>query len=406
MDFLVTLAGRRILLVVSGGIAAYKSLDLVRRLRERGAVLSCVLTRGGAQFITPLSLSALVGAPVHDDLFATGEGGATAHIQLTRDAQLVVVAPASADLLAKMAHGLADDLASALLLASDKPILAAPAMNFRMWQHPATQANLALLEARGVRRVGPNAGSLGDGEAGEGRMAEPLEIVEAIETFFGAHGPLRDRHAIVTSGPTQEPIDPVRYISNRSSGKQGHAIAGALSALGARVTLVSGPVALADPAGVEVIHVETAQQMLDACLRSLPADIAVCAAAVADWRVTSPTTAKIKKSAGAPPPRLEFEANPDILASLAKAGNRRPRLVVGFAAETERVIEGAQAKLASKGCDLVVANEVGAATGTFGGDANTVHLVSAAGVVSWPPLPKSAVAERLAGRIAELINAE
>jgi phosphopantothenoylcysteine decarboxylase/phosphopantothenate--cysteine ligase len=393
-------------LVVSGGIAAYKSLDLVRRLRERGATLSCVLTKGGAQFITPLSLSALAGTAVHDDLFATEADGATTHIQLTRECDLVVVAPASADLLAKMAHGLADDLASALLLASDKPILIAPAMNVRMWNHPATQTNLALLESRGVRRVGPNAGLLGDGESGEGRMAESLEIVAAIETQFGAQGPLAGRHAIVTSGPTQEPIDPVRYISNRSSGKQGHAIAGALSALGARVTLVSGPVALADPAGVTVVHVETARQMLDACLGALPADLAVCAAAVADWRVAHPADSKMKKTKGAPPPPLDLALNPDILATLSAAGNRRPRLVVGFAAETEHVVEGARAKLAAKGCDLVVANDVGAATGTFGGDANTVHLVSASGVESWPPLPKSAVAERLAKHIVGLINGE
>lgn len=401
----MSLAGRRIVLIVSGGIAAYKSLDLVRRLRERGATLSCVLTKGGAQFITPLSLSALAGTQVHDDLFATTGEGATAHIQLTRDSDFVVVAPASADLLAKMAHGIADDLASALLLASDKPILVAPAMNVRMWNHSATQANLTVLESRGVRRVGPNAGSLGDGETGEGRMAEPMEIVAAVETFFGANGPLAGRHAIVTSGPTQEPIDPVRYISNRSSGKQGHAIAGALSSLGARVTLVSGPVTVANPAGVTVVHVETAQQMLDACVGALPADVAVCAAAVADWRVTNPAASKMKKGGGGPP-HLELAQNPDILASLSAPSNRRPRIVIGFAAETERVIEGARAKLATKGCDLIVANDVGAATGTFGGDANTVHLVSAKGVESWPPLAKSAVADRLARRIVGMFNGE
>lgn len=406
----LSLTGQRIVLVVSGGIAAYKSLDLVRRLRERGAVLRCILTAGGAKFITPLSLSALAGTTVLEDLFATEENGATAHVQLTRDSDLVVVAPATADLMAKMALGLADDLASALLLASDKPILIAPAMNMRMWHHPATQANLALLEQRGVRRVGPNVGSLGDGESGDGRMAEPLEIVAAIEDYFGAKGPLAGRHAIVTSGPTQEPIDPVRYISNRSSGKQGHAIAGALSALGARVTLVTGPVALPDPGGVSVIHIETAGEMLEACLGALPADIAVCAAAVADWRVATPAANKIKKAPGATPPHIELAQNPDILATIAAQGNRRPRLVVGFAAETERVIEGAKAKLASKGCDLVVANDVSAAantgTGTFGADSNTVHLVSKSGVESWPPLSKSAVAERLAGRLAMLISEE
>ena len=406
----MTLSGRRIVLVVSGGIAAYKSLDLVRRLRERGAVLRCVLTQGGAHFITPLSLSALSGDEVHTDLFATTAEGATAHIQLTRDSDLVVVAPASADLIGKMAHGLADDLASALLLASDKPIVIAPAMNVRMWNHPATQANIMALEARGVRRVGPNTGSLGDGETGAGRMAEPLEIVAAIETFFGAQGPLAGRHALVTSGPTREPIDPVRYISNHSSGKQGHAIADALLALGARVTLVSGPVGLADPAGINVIHVDTAQNMLDACMSALPADVAVCAAAVADWRVATPASQKLKKAKGAAPPAIDLAPNPDILATLSQAGNRRPRLVVGFAAETEKVIEGAQAKLASKGCDMIVANDVSAAantgTGTFGADINTVHLVTAKGIESWPALAKSAVATRLAGRIAVLLNEE
>jgi phosphopantothenoylcysteine decarboxylase/phosphopantothenate--cysteine ligase len=397
-------------LVVSGGIAAYKSLDLVRRLRERGAVLRCVLTQGGAHFITPLSLSALAGDDVHTDLFATTAGGATVHIQLTRDSDLVVVAPASADLIGKMTHGLADDLASALLLASDKPILVAPAMNYRMWQHPATQANIAQLDARGVRRIGPNAGSLGDGETGDGRMAEPLEIVAAIETFFGAHGPLAGRHALVTSGPTQEPIDPVRYISNRSSGKQGHAIAESLHALGARVTLVSGPVALPDPAGVNVIHVETAQNMLDACMGALPADVAICAAAVADWRMAAPAAQKLKKAKGAAPPQLDLAQNPDILATLSQARNRRPRLVVGFAAETEKVIDGAKAKLASKGCDVIVANDVSAeanaGTGAFGTDSNTVHLVTAKGVESWPALTKSAIATRLAGRVASLLNEE
>ncbi len=406
----MTLSGRRIVLVVSGGIAAYKSLDLVRRLRERGAILRCVLTQGGSHFITPLSLSALSGDGVLTDLFATTANGATAHIQLTRDSDLVIVAPASADLIGKMAHGLADDLASALLLASDKPIIIAPAMNHRMWQHPATAANIALLESRGVRRVGPNAGSLGDGESGEGRMAEPLEIVAAIEQFFGANGPLAGRHALVTSGPTREPIDPVRYISNHSSGKQGHAIADALHALGARVTLVSGPVSLADPAGVNVVRVESARDMLDACLGALPADVAVCAAAVADWRVAAPATQKMKKAKGAPPPALELTQNPDILATLSQAGNRRPRLVVGFAAETEKVIEGAKAKLASKGCDVIVANDVSASantgTGTFGADSNTVHLVTAKGVESWPALAKSDVATRLAGRIATLLTEE
>jgi len=402
----LSLAGRRIVLVISGGIAAYKSLDLVRRLRERGALIRPVLTRGGARFVTPLSLSALAGARVHDDLFATTDDSGMAHIQLTRESDLVLVAPASADLLAKMTHGIADDLASALLLASDKPIIVAPAMNVRMWHHPATQANLAVLQARGVRRVGPAAGTLADGEVGEGRLAEIADIVAAVESFFAAPGALAGKHVIVTSGPTREPIDPVRYISNRSSGKQGHAIAGALSLLGARVTLVSGPVALADPAGVDVVHVETAQEMLDACLGALPAEIAVCAAAVADWRVVHPAAAKLKKKAGATPPQLDLAQNPDILATLAAPGNRRPGLVVGFAAETERLIERARAKLAAKGCDLIVANDVNAATGTFGAESNTVHLVTAKGVESWPPLAKSVVAERLARRLAAIVNGE
>ncbi len=401
----MALAGRRVTLVVSGGIAAYKSLELVRRLRERGIVPRCVLTRGGAQFVTPLSLAALSGAPISEDVFAATENAGMAHIQLSREADLVAVVPASADLIAKMAHGLADDLASALLLAADKPILIAPAMNVRMWEHPATRANIASLESRGVRRVGPATGTLADGESGPGRLSEVPDILAAIEEMLTPSGRLKGRHAIVTSGPTQEPIDPVRYISNRSSGKQGHAVAEALAELGARVTLVSGPVALADPAGVETVHVETTQQMLDACLAALPAEVAVCAAAVADWRVAAPAASKIKKAAGAAAPRLDLALNPDILATLAKPGNRRPRIVVGFAAETERLVEGARAKLAAKGCDLVVANDVSAGT-TFGADTNLVHLVSAKGVDSWPPLAKPAVARRLAEKIATLLDGE
>jgi phosphopantothenoylcysteine decarboxylase/phosphopantothenate--cysteine ligase len=389
-------------LVVAGGIAAYKSLDLIRRLRERGATVRCVLTKAGAHFVTPMALAALSEQPVHDDLFELTDDNGMGHIRASRQSDLVVVAPATANLMAKMALGLADDLASTLLLASDKPILLAPSMNLIMWGHPATQANLATLKARGVMQIGPGAGELACGEEGDGRMAEVAEIVSAVETFFGAAGPLAGRRALVTSGPTIEPIDPVRFLSNRSSGKQGHAIATALRELGADVTLVSGPVALTDPPGVSVIKVETAQQMLDACLSALPADMAVCAAAVADWRVASPAATKTKKVDDAPP-FFALVPNPDILASLAAAGDRRPRLVVGFAAETEKLIEHARAKLRRKRCDLILANDVSAAARTFGGETNTVHLVSAEGVEAWPPLTKGAVAERLAARLAEML---
>ena len=395
----MSIAGRRILLIIAGGIAAYKSLDLIRRLREKGAEVQGVLTAGGAQFVTPLAVAALSGHPVHDDLFSLTDDAGMSHINLSRQADLLVVAPATANLMAKMAAGLADDLASTLLLASDKPVLLAPSMNLMMWRHPATQANLQVLRSRGALQVGPGAGDLACGEVGDGRMAEVAEIVAAIEGHF-ASGPLSGIRALVTSGPTHEPIDPVRFIANRSSGKQGHAIAEALARLGAAVTLVSGPVILADPPGVAVVKVETAAQMLEAAMAALPVEVAVCAAAVADWRVVHPAAEKTKKTEGAPPPVLELAANPDILASLAAAGPRRPRLVVGFAAETEKLIDHARAKLARKGCDLMVANDVSAAAGTFGGDGNTVHLISAGGVESWPPLSKTEVAARLAARIS------
>jgi phosphopantothenoylcysteine decarboxylase / phosphopantothenate---cysteine ligase len=401
----VSLVERRILLVIAGGIAAYKCLDLVRRLRERGARVRCLLTRAGAQFVTPLSLAALTEEKVYDDLFSLTDDFGMSHIRLSREADLVVVAPATADLMARMAAGMADDLATTALLASDKPILLAPSMNLVMWNHPATQANLATLRARGALQVGPGAGDLACGEVGDGRMAEVVDIVAAVEAFFGAAGPLAGRTALVTSGPTHEPIDPVRFIANRSSGKQGHAIAQALARLGAEVTLISGPVTLADPPGMRVVKVETAEQMLAAALAALPADVAVCAAAVADWRVTNATTEKRKKAAGAPPPTLTLEANPDILATLAAAGARRPGLVVGFAAETERLIEHAREKLARKGCDFILANDVSAGSGTFGGDTNTVHLVSPEGVESWPPLSKADVATRLADTLARRIAA-
>ncbi len=392
------LAGKRILLIVSGGIAAYKALELIRRARERGASVRCVLTAGGAQFVTPLSLAALSEDKVYSDLFSLTDESEMGHIRLSREADLVVVAPASADILAKLAQGLAGDLASTLLLATDKPVLVAPAMNHRMWHHPATQANLALLEQRGVRRVGPAEGAMACNEHGMGRMAEPGDILAAIEAYFTQGAPLAGRRALVTSGPTWEAIDPVRFIANRSSGRQGHAIAAALARAGAATVLVSGPTGQPDPAGVEVRRVESASEMLAACSAALPVEVAVCAAAVGDWRPSKPAAHKLKKSVGAP--RIELARNPDILATLAQAGNLRPRLVIGFAAETENLIENARAKLSAKGCDWVVANDVGAGTGTFGGTSNTVRLVSKDAVEDWPTLSKDEVAARLVERIA------
>ena len=397
------LKGRHILLIVGGGIAAYKSLDLVRRLRERGATVRGVLTAGGAEFVTPLALSALTENKVHQDLFDLTDEAEMGHIQLSRSADLIVVAPATADLMAKMAAGLCSDLASTLLLATDTQVLIAPAMNVRMWEHPATQANLATLTARGIEVIGPNEGNMACGEFGPGRMSEPLEIVAAIEQVLGTpSGPLSGKHAIVTSGPTHEPIDPVRYIANRSSGKQGHAIAAALAALGAQVTLVSGPTQQPDPAGVTGVPVQTAREMLSACQSALPADIVVCAAAVADWRVASEGAQKLKKD-GSGPPNLVMAENPDILATLAKPEPNRPGLVIGFAAETENVVEHATAKRIRKGCDWILANDVSAATGTFGGDKNTVHVVTADGVTAWPAMSKRELGKRLARQIADVL---
>lgn len=391
------IAGRRILLILSGSVAAYKALELTRLLRRAGAGVTAILTAAGARFVTREALAAITGERVHDDLWAAeAEIG---HIRLARLPDLVVVAPASADLLAKMAHGLADDLASTVLLATRAPILVAPAMNPAMWEHPATRANLAGLRGRGVRVVGPGEGAMAEPESGPGRLAEPPEILAAIETLLGGARPLAGRHAIVTSGPTHEPIDPVRYIANRSSGKQGHAIAAALAALGARVTLVSGPVAVPDPPGVAVRRIETAREMLAACEAALPADIAVMAAAVADWRVAREATQKLKKDAGAAPPALQMALNPDILATIAAHPTQRPALVVGFAAETEKVVEHALAKRQRKGCDWIVANDVSG--DVMGGDANRVHLISAEGVEDWPEMPKDEVAARLARRIAQ-----
>ena len=394
------LHGKRVLLIVAGGIAAFKSLELIRRLRERGAAVRCVVTEAGAKFVTPLSLQALSEDRVYTDMFSLTDESEMGHIQLSRDADLLVVAPATANILARMAGGLADDLAATVLLATDKPVLAAPAMNVRMWTHAATVANVEMLKKRGVTFVGPNDGAMACNEHGPGRMSEPAEIVAAIEALLTKDQPLAGKRALVTSGPTREAIDPVRYISNHSSGKQGHAIAAALVRLGAQVTLVSGPVAVADPPGVRTLHVDSADQMLAACLAAGDLDVAVCAAAVADWKVTRPAGAKIKKKAGAQPPLLELSPNPDILATLSKPGPRRPALVVGFAAETENLVANAIDKRGRKGCDWIVANDVSPATGTFGGERNTVHLISATGVEDWPTLSKDEVAGRLAARIA------
>jgi phosphopantothenoylcysteine decarboxylase/phosphopantothenate--cysteine ligase len=406
-----TLSGARILLIIAGGIAAYKSLDLIRRMRERGAGVQVVMTAAAKQFVSPLTAAALSGAAARDDLFSLTDEAAMGHIELSRAADLVVVAPATANILAQMAYGLAGDLASTLLLATDKKALVAPAMNVRMWLHPATRRNVATLRADGVLFVGPNDGEMACGEFGPGRMAEPLEIVAAIESAL--KGPtllpldaaprrtdeLAGRHVLVTAGPTYEAIDPVRFIGNRSSGLQGYAIAEAARDAGARVTLVSGPVNLADPAGMTVTRVESARQMLAAVEAALPADVFVAAAAVADWRVVDTGNQKLKKGAGGPP-ALELVENPDSLATLSKLGPRRPRCVVGFAAETENVLDNARAKLARKGCDMIVANDVSAASGVFGGAENEVHIVTAAGIEGWPRMSKAAVAKALIAKLA------
>jgi phosphopantothenoylcysteine decarboxylase / phosphopantothenate---cysteine ligase len=400
----MSLFARRVLLIVTGGIAAYKALELIRLLCAQDCGVTCVLTRAGAQFVTPLSLQALSETKVYTDLFSLTDESEMGHIQLSRSADLLVVAPASADILAKMATGAADDLASTLLLATDKPVLVAPAMNVRMWLHPATAANMAVLAARGVHVVGPDEGAMACHEFGPGRLAEPPAILAAIEALLDAPKPLAGKRALVTSGPTHEPIDPVRYIANRSSGRQGHAIAAALAALGAEVVLVSGPVEVGDPPGVAVRRVETAAQMLDECRAAMPADVAVFAAAVADWRVANATQQKIKKSAACSAPALELVANPDILATIARAGAERPPLVIGFAAETADVVRNATAKRERKGCDWIVANDVSPASGIMGGDENIVHLVTEAGVEDWPRLSKRDVARRLAARIAAALS--
>jgi phosphopantothenoylcysteine decarboxylase/phosphopantothenate--cysteine ligase len=401
LDIDMTLAGKRILLIISGGIAAYKSLDLIRRLRERGAAVRPVMTAGAQAFVTPLAVGALAADRVFTDLFSREDEQDVGHIRLARGCDLVLIAPATADLMAKMANGLADDLASTILLATDRPVLAAPAMNPKMWSHPATRRNHAVLLGDGIRFIGPASGEMAEsGEKGEGRMAEPLEIVAAVEAILDdAPKPLAGRKAIVTSGPTHEPIDPVRYIANRSSGKQGHAIAAALARLGADVTLVSGPVTIPDPQGVRTVHVERAEDMLEAVIKALPADIAVMVAAVADWRVASAAGNKIKKQPGEAPPPLLLTENPDILKTVGHH-EKRPALVVGFAAETQDILANGRAKLLRKGADYIVANDVSAETGIMGGDRNTVKVIGKSGVEDWPEASKQDVATQLAALIA------
>ena len=397
------LAGKRILLIIGGGIAAYKALELIRELRRQGAVAVPVLTRAAEEFVTPLSASALAGEKVYRDLFDLTDEAEMGHIELSRAADLLAVVPATADLMAKMAHGHANDLASTVLMATDKRVLMAPAMNVRMWQHPATQRNLATLERDGVLVVGPDEGDMACGEFGPGRMAEVPRIVAAIDAALG-EGPLKGRHVIVTSGPTHEPIDPVRYIANRSSGAQGAALAAALRDLGARVSFVTGPADTPPPQGVAVIQVETARQMRDAVEAALPADAAVFAAAVADWHVVNAGAQKMKKTKGGLP-KLSFAENPDILAEISSLATGRPGLVVGFAAETEDVVAHAMAKRARKGCDWIVANDVSAASGIMGGGENEIHLITPAGVESWDRMSKRATAEALSRRIADALNA-
>ncbi len=404
-------SGKRILLIIGGGIAAYKCLDLIRRLRERGYSVRAIMTKAAQEFITPLSVGALTADKVFSDLFSREDEQDVGHIRLARECDLIIVAPATADLMAKMAHGLANDLASAVLLATNKPVLIAPAMNPAMWNHKATKRNAATLRQDGMHFIGPNKGEMAEsGEAGEGRMAEPMEIVAAIEALLDTKPrPLAGKKIIVTSGPTHEPIDPVRYIANRSSGKQGHAIAAALAALGADVRLVSGPVTIADPQGVNVTHIETARQMLEAATALLPADAAIMVAAVADWRTVNEAGEKIKKQAGQGAPTLTMTENPDILATIGHHA-LRPKLVIGFAAETQNLIDNATNKLARKGADMIVANDVststgiGGAQGVMGGNRNRVRLVTASGVEDWPEMNKDEVAQRLAALVAERLK--
>jgi phosphopantothenoylcysteine decarboxylase / phosphopantothenate---cysteine ligase len=400
----------RILLIIGGGIAAYKCLDLIRRLRERGHSVRCVMTKAAQEFITPLSVGALTNERVFTDLFKLDDEREIGHIRLARDTDMIVVAPATADLLAKMAGGHANDLATSVLLATDKPVLVAPAMNPRMWLNKATQRNVAQLKSDGLHFAGPAIGEMAErGEAGPGRLIEVPDLVAKIENMLvlesgAASKPLAGRHVLITSGPTHEPIDPVRYLANRSSGKQGHALASAAAALGANVTLISGPVTLSDPPGANVVRVVTAAEMLEAVTRAMPADIAIFAAAVADWRSAKPKPEKLKKSASDEPLNLKLVENPDILKTIGQRSKDRPQLVIGFAAETEDVIAHAKKKLKSKAADWIVANDVSPATGIMGGDRNTVHIVSRDGVDSWPDMSKDEVAEKIMTRAAAVLG--
>lgn len=400
---------KKVLLIIGGGIAAYKSLDLIRRLKERRIAVRCIMTKAAEHFVTPLSASALVGERVFTDLFDPASEFDVGHIRLARETDLIVVAPATADLMAKLAGGHADDLATAVLLATSARILLAPAMNPRMWASVATQRNLAQLSADGIALVGPNEGEMAEAhEQGLGRMAEPLEIAAAVEKLLAARtvGPLAGRRVLVTSGPTHEPIDPVRYIANRSSGKQGHAIAAAAAAAGADVTLISGPVRVPDPYGIKIVKVESAREMLDAVERALPADVAIFAAAVADWRVANAAQQKLKKQPGRSTPELPLVENPDILATIAKRKSQRPKLVIGFAAETENIAANAKAKLVKKGCDWILANDVSPQSGVMGGDRNMITLVQASGMETWPPQSKEEVASRLVARISQALGGD
>lgn len=399
---MTSLAGKSVLLIVGGGIAAYKAHELVRLLKTRGAAVRIVLTKAAEQFVTPLSLSSLSGEKVYTSLFSLTDEVEMGHIQLSRAADLLVVAPATADLMAKMANGLADDLASTALLATDKQVLIAPAMNVRMWSHPATQRNIEMLKQDGITLVGPNDGEMACGEFGPGRMAEPGEILSSIIDMLKPRAqPLAGRKVVITAGPTREPIDPVRFISNNSSGKQGYAIAKAAVELGAETILISGPVSLPIPAGVQLMPVETAQEMLETCAGEMPADIGIFTAAVADWRVAQQAPEKLKKI-GATPPSLELTENPDILATISRSP-KRPRIVVGFAAETEHVVEHGAQKLKKKGCDLIIANDVSKDSGVFGGDRNKVHVISASGVEDWPQMSKDEVARKLMDYLARML---
>jgi phosphopantothenoylcysteine decarboxylase/phosphopantothenate--cysteine ligase len=400
------LVGKTILLIITGGVAAYKSLELIRLVRELGGNCRCVLTAGGSQFVTPLAVSSLSENKVYQELFSLTDESEMGHIRLSREADLLVVAPATAHLMARLAAGIADDLATTTLLATDKQVLLAPAMNVRMWENAATQANLNVLETRGIRMVGPNEGDMACGEWGVGRMAEPAEIVSEITNILTEKCRLDGLKALVTSGPTREPLDPVRYLSNHSSGRQGHAIAASLARMGAETILVSGPVSIPDPPDVRAVHVETAVEMLDACKGALPVDVAICAAAVSDWRPNRLSDQKIKKGIDSETPTIELSENPDILAHLSMNDHRRPRLVVGFAAETSNIVDYAKTKLARKGCDWILANDVSATSGTFGGSKNTISFISSDGEEAWPSMTKEAVADRLAGRIADFLEAQ